>query len=104
MYDLHKNIGLNNNSYVLKFVSHKCIGYSLLNSMINDYTKNTIYHIDIDECPNIADIYQISKIPTVLNVVNSQEDMRLSGFKCIMNCIKYINASDTLLTHVKNTI
>ena len=104
MQDLNHNININNNSYVLKFVSHRCIGCSLLNSIIHDYTKRTIYHIDIDDCAQIADTYQIKKVPTILNVVNSQEDIRLSGFNCIMKWVKCINISDALLTNMKMTI
>ncbi len=68
MNELHEH-----SSYVLKFVSHRCKGCSILNPLIHDKFKSkVIFQVDIDEHPSIANTYNIKTIPTILNVENNK--------------------------------
>ena len=62
----------NRTGYILKFVSYGCIGYKIVNACIHDiYHNKRIYHIDIDEVPELANAYNVTKVPTVLDITNN---------------------------------
>ena len=74
---------LNNYYVIIKFSAEWCGPCKVIEPFYNELAKNNpnvcFLSIDVDECENIAQYYNVTGMPTFVGVANKQEIGRFAG-------------------------